>query len=269
MPDVRVAMAQMLVEGGEPDANMARAVARIAEGAEQGCDVVVLPECLDLGWTHPTATQLAVPIPGPRTDELAEAARRGAVHVVAGLTERGPTGVRNTSVLLSPAGDILLTHSKINLLDIARDVYVPGSSLSVTETSFGVVGIPICADNFGGCLHYSRSLIGMGAEIILSPCAWAVPPGFDDEATPYGGLWLDAYGTLARESGVPVVGVSNVGRMTGGPWNGHDCIGRSLAIDGEGAVAAHLPFGVDADCVSTVTLQTTQRGPQTSARRDG
>ena len=254
MGTVRVAMAQMLVEGGEPDANMARAVARVADGAEHGCDVALLPECIDLGWTHPSARELADPIPGPRTELLAEAANRGGVYVVAGLTERAADGARNTSVLLSPSGDILLQHSKINLLDIARDVYTPGTSLSVADTSFGVVGIPICADNFGGCLHYSRSLIGMGADIILSPCAWAVPPGFDDEETPYGGLWLDSYGTLARESGVPVVGVSNVGRMTGGPWNGHDCIGRSLAIGRDGEIAAHLPFGADADCVSVVTM---------------
>ncbi|MBT3267923.1 carbon-nitrogen hydrolase family protein [Candidatus Poribacteria bacterium] len=254
MGNVRVAMAQILVEGGAPDANLARAVARIMEAGAEGCDVVVLPECLDLAWTHPSARTSADPIPGARSGVLAGAAREARVHVVAGLTEGDGDHVRNTSLLISPAGDILLKHSKINLLDIARDVYEPGTSLSVAATPFGVVGIPICADNFGGCLHYSRALIGMGADIILSPCAWAVPPSFDDDETPYGGLWLDAYGTLARESGVPVVGVSNVGRMTGGPWDGHDCIGRSLAIGRDGEVAAHLPFGVDAECLRVVTL---------------
>lgn len=254
MPEVRVAMAQMLVEGGEPSANVERAVARIIEAGAEGCDVVLLPECLDLGWTHPSARELAESIPGDRSGRLAEAAARAGTYVVAGLTERDGGGVRNTSVLITPDGDIPLKHSKINLLDIARDVYEPGTSLSVAETSFGVVGIPICADNFGGCLHYSRALIGMGADIILSPCAWAVPPGFDEAKTPYGGLWLDSYGTLARENGVPVIGVSNVGRMTGGPWGGHDCIGRSLAIGRDAEVAAHLPFGADADCVHIVTV---------------
>jgi predicted amidohydrolase len=254
MAETRVAMAQILVEGGAPEANIARATARIAEAGAEGCDVVVLPECLDLAWTHPAAREMAEPIPGPRADRLADATRAAGVHVVAGLTERDDDRVHNTSVLISPTGDILLKHSKINLLDIARDVYQPGRSLSVAETPFGGVGIPICADNFGSCLHYSRSLVGMGAEIILSPCAWAVPPGFDNDATPYGGLWMDAYGTLARECGVPVVGVSNVGRMTGGPWNGHDCIGRSLAIGRDGEVAAHLPFGVDAECLHIVTV---------------
>ena len=254
MADIRVAMAQTLVAGGEPAANLARAVARIAEAGAEGCDVVVLPECLDLGWTHPSARELAEAIPGDRSGQLGQAAERAGVHVVAGLTERDGESVRNTSVLISPGGDVLLKHSKINLLDIARDVYDPGTSLAVADTPFGVVGIPICADNFGGCLHYSRALIGMGADIILSPCAWAVPPGFDDAETPYGGLWLDAYGTLARESEVPVVGVSNGGRMTGGPWDGHDCIGRSLAIGRDGAVAAHLPFGADAACLHIVAL---------------
>ena len=55
MPRVRIAMGQMLVEGGEPERNLRRAAAMAVRAAEQGCDVVVLPECLNYGWTHPSA----------------------------------------------------------------------------------------------------------------------------------------------------------------------------------------------------------------------
>ena len=60
----RVGMAQVLVEGGRPDANLDRAVGVVAEAAGRGCRLVVLPECLDLGWADPSARDLARPIPG-------------------------------------------------------------------------------------------------------------------------------------------------------------------------------------------------------------
>ena len=52
---MKVALAQMLVEGGQPDQNLQRAEARIQEAAQRGADLVLLPEALDFGWTHPSA----------------------------------------------------------------------------------------------------------------------------------------------------------------------------------------------------------------------
>jgi len=75
----RVGMAQILVEGGRFDANLDRAVRAIGEAAAHGCRLVVLPECLDLGWTDPSARELARPIPGPHAERLAEAARAHAL----------------------------------------------------------------------------------------------------------------------------------------------------------------------------------------------
>jgi len=40
----------------------------IDQGAKAGANVVLLPECLDLAWTHPSALGEAEPVPGPRSD---------------------------------------------------------------------------------------------------------------------------------------------------------------------------------------------------------
>jgi len=56
---IRLAMGQMLVEGGRPDANLARAEQMIVDAAHAGRDIVVLPECLDFGWGDPSARELA------------------------------------------------------------------------------------------------------------------------------------------------------------------------------------------------------------------
>lgn len=249
---LRIAMAQMLVVCGEREANLERATGMIERAAAQRARVVVLPECLDLGWTWPGARTDAQPIPGPATDRLAAAARHASIHVVAGVTERAGERVYNAAVLISLAGEILLRHRKINELDIARDLYSTGESLAVAATGLGVVGIAICADNFPESLCLGHALGRMGARLLLSPCAWAVDADHDNTAEPYGGLWLGAYRTLTRAHPMTVVGVSNVGWLAGGPWKGRKCIGCSIAMGPGGELLAMGPYGEDGEALIMV-----------------
>lgn len=248
-------MGQMLVVGGAVKENLARAVEMIERAAEQGCQVIVLPECLDIGWTHPKAEELAQPIPGPHSDVLCGAAQRCRIHVVAGLTERERDKVYNSAILVSPEGDILIKHRKINVLTIAQDLYEIGDSLSVASTSLGKIGIDICADNFPNSLALGHSLARMGAQLILSPCAWAVDANHDNAVDPYGGMWKKAYTTLARLYDVSVVGVSNVGWINGGVWKGRKCIGCSMAVGPGGKVLAEAPYGVGAEALIAVNIE--------------
>ncbi len=147
----------MLVEGGKPDANLARAIAMIADALAKGCDIVVLPECLNYGWTHPSARGAAPPIPGPHSDLLASAA---GLWVVAGLVESDGGRLYNAAVMISPEGEIVLKHRKINELEIAHDLYSLGTSVGVAETPLGTLGLNICADNPQG--RDIRRIVGLG-----------------------------------------------------------------------------------------------------------
>ena len=60
---MKIGMGQIRVEGGAVGANLGRAEAMIRRAAEAGCDAVVLPECLDLGWTWPEARTSPSPFP--------------------------------------------------------------------------------------------------------------------------------------------------------------------------------------------------------------
>jgi predicted amidohydrolase len=131
----KLGMGQMLVEGGRPDVNLDRAVAVVRRAAMQGCKLIVLPECLDLGWTDPSARDLAQPIPGPHVQRLAEAARDCEVFVAAGLVEHAGNRLYNAAVLMSPGGDVLLHHRKINELDIALDLYAVGDRVQWSKRS--------------------------------------------------------------------------------------------------------------------------------------
>jgi predicted amidohydrolase len=248
-------MGQILVEGGRLEANVARAVAMIGRAAASGCAVVVLPECADVGWTHPGARELAQPIPGPTVDRIAEAARANGIHVVAGLTERaGGERLYNAAVLLGPDGRLLLRHRKINELDVGHDLYDVGDSLGVAHTPLGTIAVNVCADNFPDTLVFAHAQARMGAQVLLSPSAWAVDADHDDARDRYGGLWETAYTSVARLFDMAVVGVSNVGRLTAGPWAGRKCIGCSLAVGPGGAILARGPYGEAAESLVVVDV---------------
>jgi predicted amidohydrolase len=99
----------------------------------------------------------------------------------------------------------------------------------------------------------------MGADVILSPSAWAVPADHDNAADPYGKTWLDAYCPPAGEFSMWIAGVSNVGPITAGPWEGMNCIGGSLVVGPDGAVALRGPYGADAEALLSVMVKTVPR----------
>jgi predicted amidohydrolase len=242
LPDVlKVAMAQILVEGGALEANLARADAAIAEASGKGAEVVVLPECLDAGWTHPSAPQLATTIDGPTVARLSMAAQASGLVVAAGFTERAGGKVFNSAVIVDSEGVLRAHHRKVNVLDLARDLYAVGDRMGVAATRHGRLGLNICADNFPGGLYTGKALAQMGARLLLSPSAWASDPDQPDlVGNPAREMWLDGYRQLADDHGLPVVAVTNVGPITGGVWQGRRCIGCSLAVGPSGELLAEL-----------------------------
>ena len=62
-------------------------------------------------------------------------------------------------------------------------------------------------------------------------------------------MWKQSFTTLASLYEIPVVGVSNVGRIEAGVWAGRKCIGCSLAVDADGKIAVEGPYGEMAECM--------------------
>ncbi len=256
----RLALIQMQVRGGDRDWNVNHAVELIAEAAANGAEVALLPECMDLGWTHPSSLEMAEAIPeGQSCQSLMKAAKQHSIYVCAGLTERSNGQVFNSAVIIDKHGKVLCRHRKLNELGIAHDCYAQGDRLNVVETEFGTFGLLICADANTKGRILSRSLCYMGADVILSPTAWAVPKGHDNSIDPYGDTWRDAYMPVAKEFSVYIFGTSNVGEINGGPWDGWSCIGCSLAVGPAGEEILQGPYGVDAECILYVDVSPSQR----------
>jgi len=227
-------MGQLLVEGGEPQRNLDRAARMIAQAAEQGCDLVLLPETLDFAWTHPSALTEAQPIPGAFSNRLCEEAIKHNIYICAGLTERLNDRNYNTALLINPQGEILVKYHKINLLTVEQPFYSVGQTLNVVDTPLGKIGVNVCADNYIDGLAIGHTLARMGAEFILAPASWTVDYSINEEHDPYQEKWVRPFSILAQLYNVAVVSTTSVGYIVGGPYEGKKSIGCSLAIDASG-----------------------------------
>jgi predicted amidohydrolase len=246
--EFKLAVVQMYVEPGALNENLTHADKLISEAAAGGADLVLMPEVLDLGWTHPSAKQLADVIPGGKSfTSLSEAAKKNNVWLCCGIVERDGDAVYNAAVIINNKGDLQIKHRKLNELDIAHDVYAQGDRLNVCKTPWCTIGLMICADGTAIDHVLTRSLCYMGADVILSPSSWAVPPDHDNRKDPYGKTWRDAYMPVAKEFSVWIASASNVGPVTEGPWKNWKCIGCSLIIGPDGKEMLMGPYGEHAE----------------------
>lgn len=234
---IKIGLAQLLVEGGEPERNFERAVILIEQAANKKCNIVLLPETIDFAWTHPSAKTECHAIPGLYSDFFCKQAIRNGVYICVGLTERRAEKRYNTAILINEKGEIILKYSKINLLVVEHDYYEVGNSLSVVETPFGKIGVNICADNYSESLVIGHTLARMGAQIILSPSSWTVDYSITEEVDPYKDKWIKPLSSLAKLYNILFCSTTSVGYIVGGPYEGKKMVGCSLAVNKDGVIA--------------------------------
>src|SRR5262249_44968212 len=113
----RIAVVQMRC-ASDPDANVATAIARIRDAAREGASIACLPEPFRTPYfcqrEDPAHFDLAEPIPGPTTTQLAAVAREAKIAVVASLFERRAPGVyHNTAIVLDADGSLVGRYRKM------------------------------------------------------------------------------------------------------------------------------------------------------------
>src|SRR6266513_1147968 len=117
----RVALIQMQC-GPDPEANLAHAVARVREAAEQGGQIICLPELFRSQYFCQSEDhanfELAEEIPGPSTTALAELAGELGVAIVASLFEKRRAGIyHNTAAIIDADGKFLGKYRKMHIPD--------------------------------------------------------------------------------------------------------------------------------------------------------
>lgn len=255
MGKVKIGMAQMPVLFGKAEDNL-KTMERFLQKAAGEADIVVFPECCDLGWGNTKAPLLGCEIPGKISREYCNLAKKYRLWMAAGITEKAGNKVYNSALFISDKGEIVLHHRKINVLTGVEDVYDIGNRLETADTPFGKIGLDICADNVDNSTVIGEVFGRMGTDILLSPSAWGVSPDRNLEKEVYGEEWHRPYSMLSRKYGMAIVGVSNVGFLESGAWAGWRVIGNSIAYNGKGEIAAVLSCGEYAEEFRVVEIET-------------
>src|SRR5450432_2542374 len=153
----RIGLVQMSC-GPDPDANLEKAVARVADAAKAGAEVVCLPELFRSQYfcqtEDPATFDLAEPVPGPTTEKLGEAAKNAGVVVVAPVFERRAPGLyHNSAAILDADGRVLGLYRKMHIPDdpayYEKFYFTPGDlGFPAFDTRSGRIATLICWDQW-------------------------------------------------------------------------------------------------------------------------
>jgi len=182
---LRVGAVQM-VSGGDVDANLAAAAALIAEAADAGARLVVLPEYFGIFGAR-ASDKVAVREAdgdGPQQRFLAAEARRHRIWLVGGTVPvacEDPARVRSACLVYGPDGKRVARYDKIHLFAFARgeERYDEGRTIEAgrTRATFdlpcGRVGLSVCYD-----LRFPELYRGFGeVSLIVVPSAFTATTG--------------------------------------------------------------------------------------------
>ena len=217
---VSIALVQMSC-GESKSANVEKAIAKIAEAAEQGANIVCLQELFPGPYFCQTEDHRwfdeAESIPGPTSEALAAAAKKHGVVVIGSLFERRAAGIyHNTAVVFDADGSQVGLYRKMHIPDdplyYEKFYFAPGDlGFQSFPTKYGRVGVCVCWDQWYP--EAARLTALSGAEIIFYPTAIGWLPA---EKAEFGASQHNAWETMMRShaiaNGVFVAAPNRVGR---------------------------------------------------------
>jgi N-carbamoylputrescine amidase len=204
---VRVGLVQLTAED-TPAANVRKTIPRIEEAAAKGAKIIGLQEMFTTKYfcvtQDPKNFDLAEPIEtGPSVTELAKAAKRLGVVIVAPLFEaRGSEVYHNTAAVIDADGTVLGKYRKMHIPQDPgfeeKFYFTPGDlGFRTWKTAHGDIGVLICWDQWYP--EAARLTALGGAQILFYPTAIGWLP---EEKAALGRAQHNAWETVQRGHGV-------------------------------------------------------------------
>ncbi|MGD0458828.1 MAG: carbon-nitrogen hydrolase [Terriglobia bacterium] len=204
----------------DPEENLRRAESCLKEAADQGAEVICLPELFRSQYfcqrEDAALFDLAEPVPGPTTEALGRIAREKQVVVIAPIFERRAAGVyHNSAAIIDANGEVAGIYRKMHIPDdpgyYEKFYFTPGDlGFRAFDTRVGRIAILICWDQWYP--EGARLAALQGASILFYPTAIGWHP---HEKEQHGGAQRDAWRTIQRghaiANGVYVAAVNRVG----------------------------------------------------------
>lgn len=235
----RVAAIQM-VSTPSIEENIATAKRLIADAAQQGAQLVLLPEywaAMGMQETDKLGYAEQVDI-GPIQSFMSAAASEHQIWLIGGtlpLAADVADKVLNTMMVYNPAGERVKRYDKIHLFSFTRGeesydearTIVHGNEVTTFDAPFGKVGLSVCYD-----LRFPELYRAMGdCTLIVVPAAFTYTTGKAH--------WEILLRARAIENQCYVLAAAQGGRHK----NGRTTWGHSMLIDPWGEVKSVLPEG--------------------------
>ncbi len=240
---MKVACLQMEPRIGQVQANVARSLEMIAQAAQAGAKLAVLPELCNTGYVFKTrdeALALSEEVPdGPTCEAWMAAARKHSMFIVAGITERENDKLYNAAVLIGPEGYIG-TYRKNHLWGDENIFFEPGNlGVPVFDIGVGRIACAICYDIWFPEIFRLAAL--QGADMLCVATNWVPMPAQPGNLPimanilAMGGahansMFVAAADRIGIERGQPFLGNSLIVSHTGWPVAGPASLDREEMI---------------------------------------
>jgi N-carbamoylputrescine amidase len=204
----------------DPQENLRRGELRVEEGADEGAEVICLPELFRTQYfcqqEDAAFFELAEPVPGPSTQALGRIAKERQVVVIAPIFERRAPGVyHNSAAIIDANGAVAGIYRKMHIPDdpgyYEKFYFTPGDlGFRAFDTRLGRLATLICWDQWYP--EAARLAALEGASVLFYPTAIGWHP---HEKAQHGDAQRDAWRTIQRShaiaNGVYVATVNRVG----------------------------------------------------------
>ncbi|XP_066455278.1 omega-amidase NIT2 [Eleutherodactylus coqui] len=184
MAKFRLALVQLLVSPVKSD-NLKRACELVKKAAQQGAQIVALPECFNSPYGNKFFPEYAEKIPGQSTQMMSDVAKECGIYLIGGSIPEEDSGkLYNTCTVFGPDGALLMKHRKIHLFDIdvpgkicfqESETLSPGDQLSMFDTPYCKIGVGICYDiRFA---ELAQIYTKKGCQLLVYPGAFNMTTG--------------------------------------------------------------------------------------------
>lgn len=213
---------------------MEKARCMVREAAEDGANVVVLPEMYNCPYSKEYFKPFADAENGESLEQMSAWARDNGVILVGGtIPEKDGDKLYNTCFVFDEAGKVIARHRKMHLFDVdieggirfkESNHFAAGNEITTFDTKYGKMGVLVCFDmRFPELV---RAMARRGAEVVFCPAQFNMTTGPKH--------WELTIRARAMDNEIFYVGAS-AARYTGFHY---ECWGHSTVADPFGQVIA-------------------------------
>lgn len=228
---LRLALLQMHIEAGNPEANFSKLASMLEEAVsqEQKPDVIMFPEMWNTGYAL-TEIQTIADRDGARTKAFLSAfSKKHSVHIIGGsIAELKSDKVLNTIYVFDREGNAVADYSKIHLFRLMDEekYLAAGDKPGRLEIEGAQAGMMICYDiRFP---ELARKLALEGAKLLFVPAEWPYPRLHH---------WRTLLTARAIENQMFVIACNRIGTSGSTEFFGHSIVldpwGETIAEAGE------------------------------------